>query len=119
MALVGFLALTLAFSSGCSLLGLAVGSQLPHYQTVAHPTRGDALHVEMDDGELVAGAAVEVGPTTVTLLSSTKTRELETKHMKKLERRRGNEALSTFVIGLVVDAVIATIATIGVTVSRH
>ncbi len=111
-------ALALSFLPGCSLLGLAVGSQIPHYQLVEHATRGDALHVQMDDGDMVRGAAVVVEASSITLLTAEGERVLPTKRIKAMARRRGTEWLSTFLIGLAVDVTVGTFAILGVSL-RH
>ncbi|HSQ63759.1 MAG TPA: hypothetical protein VLM85_11120 [Polyangiaceae bacterium] len=110
--------LALSFLPGCSLLGLAIGSQIPHYQAVQHATRGDALYVQMDDGDVVHGAAVVVDASAVTLLTDERERVLATKHIKTMARRRGTEWLSTFLIGLAVDVTVGAFAILGLSL-RH
>ncbi len=115
-SLLFLLVCALALLPGCSLLGLGLGSQIPHYQTVTHATRGDALYLDMDDGDVVHGAAVVVEPQAITVLGDNhRERVVETKHVKQMSRRHGSEWLSTFLIGLGVDVAIGIFVAVGLT----
>lgn len=117
LSIVAF-ALALSLLPGCSLLGLAVGSQIPHYQDVPHATRGDSVYLEMDDGAVIHGAAVVVEPASLVVLSNRHERTVDTRHVKRISRRRGTEWLSTFLLGLAVDSAVAVLAIVAATVPR-
>jgi len=117
VSIVAFV-LALSFLPGCSLLGLAVGSQIPRYQDVPHATRGDSVYLEMDDGAVIHGAAVVVEPASLVVLSDRHERTVETQHIKRISRRHGTEWLSTFLIGLAVDSVVGVLVIVATTVPR-
>jgi hypothetical protein len=96
--------------SGCTLLGLGVGSQIPHFEPIKQATRGDALRVHLANGDVLRGAAVVVTDTSITVLDNEDSREHEIalKQIVRLYRRRGSELLSTLMIGAITDGLAVT-----------
>ncbi len=94
---------------GCSLLGLAVGSQIPHFDPIEHATRGDALRVYTRDGDMVRGAAVVVEKDSLTILDDDSHEHvLSSKRVARMYRRHGSEWVSTFAIGAITDGLAIT-----------
>jgi len=103
----------LASLDGCTAIGLGVGSQIPHFEPITKVgsrvlvTRGDAVRVQLTNGDVVRGAAVEVGETSLTVLDDDDhDRVIDDRNIASIDKRRGSEWMTTMIAGIVVDVVI-------------
>ncbi len=105
---------------GCSLLAVGASFATPRYDVVPVAQRGDAVHVEMEDGSTVVGAAVEVDAKSVTVLSGKRDFVLTYAHIKKISRRHGwgADLVPLLIAGLIVDSAALGCIIAGATVSH-
>jgi hypothetical protein len=110
LATIFAFAFALIFLDGCSLLGLAVGSQIPHFDPVSHATRGDALRIHFaDSDDALRGAAVAVTESSITVLDEDgHDHVIDKKRIDHMERRHGSEWMSTLIAGAVIDGLTVT-----------